>query len=105
MLQNSPALECAFPGTILTRSLVLELLIRYAGPTGLRAAGRGKVLRWARNHTRKDPVALIDTVFAGLCEQIVTSPGPRGSGHPARGRADQGTQTPADLVAEEVEKL
>jgi transposase len=75
MLQIFPALERAFPGTILTRSLVLELLIKYAGPTGLRAAGRGNMLRWARNHSRKDPAALIDSVFAALGEQTVTVAG------------------------------
>jgi transposase len=75
MLQIFPALERAFPGTILTRSLVLELLIKYAGPTGLRAAGRGNMLRWARNHSRKDPAALIDSVFAAWGEQTVTVAG------------------------------
>ena len=44
LLQIFPALERVFPGTVLTRSLVLELFIKYAGPTGLRAAGRGNVL-------------------------------------------------------------
>ena len=97
LLQIFPALERAFPGTVLTRSLVLELLIKYAGPTGLRAAGRGNVLRWARNHSRKDPAALIDAVFAALGEQTVTvdRDRSRGTGHPARRRPDQGTQTPA----------
>lgn len=75
MLQIFPALERAFPGTVLTRSLVLELLIKYAGPTGLRGAGRGNVLRWARNHSRKVPDALIDAVFAALGEQTVTVAG------------------------------
>ena len=72
LLQIFPALERVFPGTVLTRSLVLELFIKYAGPTGLRAAGRSNVLRWARNHSRKDPAALIDAVFTALGEQTVT---------------------------------
>ncbi|GAA4043750.1 IS110 family transposase [Arthrobacter methylotrophus] len=72
LLQIFPALERVFPGTVLTRTLVLELFIKYAGPTGLRAAGRGNVLRWARNHSRKDPAKLIDAVFTALDEQTVT---------------------------------
>lgn len=52
--------------------LVLELFIKYSGPTGLRAAGRGNVLRWARNHSRKDPVNLVDAIFTVLGEQTVT---------------------------------
>ena len=75
LLQIFPALERPFPGTVLTRPLVLELLIKYAGPTSLRTAGRGNVLRWARNHSRKDPTALIDAVFAALGEQTVTVAG------------------------------
>ncbi|BCW77820.1 hypothetical protein NicSoilB11_41450 (plasmid) [Arthrobacter sp. NicSoilB11] len=39
ILQIFPALERVFPGTVLTRSLVLELFIKYSGPIGLRAAG------------------------------------------------------------------
>ena len=54
---------------------VLELLIKYSGPTGLRAAGRSNVLRWARNHSRKDPANLIDAIFTALGEQTVTVAG------------------------------
>jgi len=47
LLQIFPALERAFPGTVLTRPLVLDLLVKYAGPTGLRGPGQSNVLRWA----------------------------------------------------------
>ncbi|WP_156491196.1 IS110 family transposase, partial [Brevibacterium casei] len=60
LLQTHPALERVFTGTVLTRSIVLDLLVRYHGPAGLRTAGKSGVKRWARNHTRKDPSALID---------------------------------------------
>lgn len=61
---------------------------------GLKAAGKSGVKRWAKHHTRKDPSALIDQLFAALAEQTVTVPGaatvelfiPRG------GRPDQGTR-------------
>lgn len=72
LLQIFLAVERVFPGTVLTRPLVLELFIKYSGPTGLRAAGRGNVLRWARNHSRKDPVNLVDAIFTALGEQSVT---------------------------------
>ncbi|MGP5014779.1 IS110 family transposase [Glutamicibacter ardleyensis] len=72
LLQIFPSLERVFVGTIITRTLVLDLLIRYAGPTGLRAAGRRNVLRWARNHTRKDPSKVIEEIFTAPGEQTVT---------------------------------
>ncbi|GLB69443.1 IS110 family transposase [Arthrobacter mangrovi] len=107
LLQIFPALERAFPGDTLTRQLVLDMLMKYAGPTGLRAAGRGNVLRWARNHSRKDPVHLIDAVFTALGEQTVTVTGteavelviPR-----VAGQIKELKQQRA-IVAEEVEKL
>lgn len=107
LLQIFPALERAFPGDTLTRQLVLDMLIKYAGPSGLRAAGRGNVLRWARNHSRKDPAHLIDAVFTALSEQTVTVAGseavelviPR-----VAGQIKELKQQRA-IVAEEVEKL
>ena len=107
LLQIFPALERVFPGTVLSRTVVLDLLIKYADPTGLRAAGRGNVLRWARNHTRKDPAPLIDAVFKALGEQSVTVAGtqavelviPRVAAQIKELRHQRA------IVAEEVEKL
>lgn len=79
LLQVHPALERVFKGTVLTRRIVLDLLIRYGGPAGLRAAGKSRVKRWAKNHTRKDPSALIEAIFAALGEQTVTVPGSEAS--------------------------
>jgi hypothetical protein len=83
------------------------MLIKYAGPDGLRAAGRGNVLRWARNHTRKDPATLIDAVLKALGEQSVTVAGtqavelviPRVAAQIKELRHQRA------IVAEEVEKL
>lgn len=75
LVQIYPSLERVFAGTILTRPILLELLMRYHGPEGLQAIGKSGVKRWARNHTRKDPSALIDQIFAALAEQTVTVPG------------------------------
>ncbi|MEX3511007.1 IS110 family transposase [Kocuria carniphila] len=74
LTQIHPALERVFAGGSLANSLTLELLIKYGGPTGLKTAGRGKVLRFARAHSRRDPEALIDQIFAALGEQTVVVP-------------------------------
>lgn len=75
LTQIHPALERGFVGEILARAIVLDLLIHYGGPTKLAAASRDRVLKWARNRSRKDPVELIDRIFTALAEQTVTVPG------------------------------
>lgn len=75
LVQIYPSLERVFTGTILIRPIVLELLIRYHGPAGLKAAGKSGVKRWAKNHARKDPSALIDQIFEALAQQSVVVPG------------------------------
>lgn len=107
LLQIFPALERAFPGTVLTRTLVLEMLVKYAGPTGLRAAGKGAVLRWARNHSRKDPAKLVDAVFTALGEQTVTVAGTEAVELviPRVAAQIKELKQQRAIVAEEVEKL
>lgn len=75
LTQIHPALERVFAGEILSRTLVLDSLIHYEGPTKLAAAGRGRVLKWMRNRAKKDPASLVDAIFAALAEQTVTVPG------------------------------
>ncbi len=70
-----PALERVFPGSRIAQPAVLEIFIKYHGPTGLRSAGRAKVLRWARSKSTRDPQGLIDEIFAALSQQSVTVPG------------------------------
>lgn len=74
LTQIHPALERVFSGGSLATGLVLELLAKYGGPTGLTAAGRGRVLRFARAHARRDPQALVDRIFTALGEQTVVVP-------------------------------
>ena len=74
LTQIRPVLERVFAGEILSRTLVLDSLIHYEGPTKLAAAGRGRVLKWMRNRAKKDPAALVDAFFAALAERIVTVP-------------------------------
>lgn len=72
LLQIFPALERVFPERADPAAWPWNCSIKYAGPTGLRAAGRGNVWRRARNHSRRDPVNLVDAIFTALGEQTVT---------------------------------
>lgn len=74
LTQIHPALERVFPGGTLSTDLVLELLEKFGGPTGFTSAGRGRVLRFARSHSRRDPSALVEKIFTALGEQTVTVP-------------------------------
>ena len=107
LLQIHPALERVFKGTVLIRVIVLDLLIRYRGPAGLRAAGKSGVKRWAKNHTRKDPSVLIDAIFDALGEQTVTVPGTEASEsvvprHAARVKALKVERREIEAEAEEL---
>ena len=74
LTQIHPALERVFAGGSLSTALVLDLLEKFSGPTGLKTAGRAKVLRFARSHSRRDPEALVDRIFTALGEQTVVVP-------------------------------
>lgn len=50
---------------------MLGLFIRYRGPQGVRAASKGNVLRFARNHNRKNPSGLVGKIYTSLSEQTV----------------------------------
>ena len=107
LVQIHPALERVFKGTMLARSIVLDLLARYRGPAGLRAAGKSGVKRWARNQTRKDPSSLIDTIFDALAEQTATVPGSQASEsvvprHAVRMKALKAERTEIETDAEEL---
>lgn len=55
LTQIHPALERVFIGGSRSTGLVLDPLEKFAGPTGLKNAGRTKVLRFARSHSRRVP--------------------------------------------------
>lgn len=107
LVQIYPSLERVFPGAVLTRAIVLDLLIRYHGPAGLKAAGKAGVKRWARHHSRKDPGPLIDQIFTALSEQTVTVPGADAVELviPRVAAQIKELKHQRDIVAEEVEKL
>lgn len=75
LLRIHPALERVFKSTVLTRTIVLDLLVRQLGAARLRATGKSGMKRWERNHTRKDSSTLIDAIFDDLAEQAVTVSG------------------------------
>lgn len=75
LVQIYPSLERVFAGEILQRAFVLDLLIHYGGPTRLKKSGKKRVLTWSRNHSTKDPEALVDAIFQALDAQTVTVPG------------------------------
>ena len=107
LVQIYPSLERVFPGIALTRTIVLDLFIRYHGPAGLKAAGKAGVKRRARNHSRKDPSPLIDHVFTALAQQTVTVPGADAVELIIPRVADQIKELKhqRDIVAAEVERL
>lgn len=72
LAQIYPSLERVFAGSTLTRTPVLDLLIHYKGPQGFKRAGYHRVLNWIVKHTRKDPTALVDAIFAALKAQTAT---------------------------------
>lgn len=74
LTQIHPALERVFVGGTLSTGLVLDMLDKFGGPTGLTTVGRGKVLRFARSRSRRDPEALIEKIFTALGEQTVIVP-------------------------------
>ncbi|WP_226345331.1 IS110 family transposase, partial [Agilicoccus flavus] len=74
LTQIHPALERAL-GPRLHHQAVLELLTRFGGPTGLRAAGRRRLLAVARPRAPRSYGKIIDAIQAALEEQSVTVPG------------------------------
>lgn len=74
LTQIHPALERAI-GPKLHHKAVLELLTRFGGPAGLRAAGRRRLLAVARPRAPRSYEKLIDAIWTALDEQTVTVPG------------------------------
>ncbi|CAM01828.1 transposase [Saccharopolyspora erythraea NRRL 2338] len=69
-----PALERAL-GPKVTHLAVLEILCRFGGPAGIRAAGRGELASIVTAHAPRMGEKLVTTILAALDEQTVTVPG------------------------------
>ena len=74
LTQIHPALERAIGGS-LHHPAILELLSRFGGPTGLRAAGRRRMLAVAKPRAPRKYEAFVDAIMTALDEQTVTVPG------------------------------
>lgn len=74
LTQVHPALERVLGPKVAT-GVVLELLARYGGPSGLRAAGRRRLLAVARAKAPRSGEQLVTDLLAALEEQTVTVPG------------------------------
>jgi transposase len=69
-----PALERAI-GPRIAHPEVLEILFRYGGPTGIRAAGRRKLTTIATAHAPRMGGKLVTAILTALDEQSVVVPG------------------------------
>lgn len=76
LTQVNPALERVL-GPRLQHPAVLELLTRFGGPTGLRTAGRRRLLAVAKSRAPRSYTRLVDDIVTALSEQSVTVPGTR----------------------------
>lgn len=76
LTQVNPALERVL-GPRVQHPAVLELLTRFGGPTGLRAAGKRRLLAVAKPRAPRSYQRLVDDIHAALAEQTVTVPGTR----------------------------
>jgi hypothetical protein len=69
-----PALERAI-GPRISHPAVLEILSRCGGPTGIRKAGRRRLISITTKHAPRMGERLVDAILAALDEQTVTVPG------------------------------
>ena len=74
LTQIHPALERVLGPKVQTTA-VLQLLSRFGGPTGLKAAGRRRLITTARKYAPRVGERLVDDVLQALSEQTVVVPG------------------------------
>jgi hypothetical protein len=74
LTQIHPALEHVL-GPKISHPAVQELLSKCGGPTGLRKAGRRKLLALVASRAPRMGARLVEAVFTALDEQTVTVPG------------------------------
>ena len=74
LTQVHPALERVL-GPRVSQKATLALLTQHGGPTGLRKAGRGRLLKTVRKANPRGADTLIEAIVAALAEQTVTVPG------------------------------
>lgn len=106
LTQVHPALERALGPRVQHRA-VLELLARFGGPEGLRAAGRRRLLAVAKTHAPRTYERIVDDLLASLPQQSVTVPGTRAAEIvlPQLATTLTALLTQRENAAEQVEKL
>ena len=106
LTQIHPALEHVL-GPKISHPAVQELLSKCAGPTGLRKAGRRKLLALVAGRAPRMGTRLVDAVLAALDEQTVTVPGTAAAETVLPRLADSLRQVlqQRDQVAGEVERI
>ncbi|MCL2655488.1 MAG: IS110 family transposase [Coriobacteriia bacterium] len=73
LVETHPAFERALSSDV-TSPFALKLLMRFGGPWGMRKAGTGAVMRWARAQKRP-ALKLLERLLASLEEMAETPPG------------------------------
>lgn len=76
LTQVNPALERVI-GPRVQHPAVLEMLTRFGGPTGLRAAGKRRLLAVAKPRAPRSYQRLVENILDALTQQSVTVPGTR----------------------------
>jgi len=106
LTQIHPALEHVL-GPKISHPAVQELLSKCGGPTGLRKAGRRKLLALVASRAPRMGTRLVDAVFTALDEQSVTVPGTTAAETVLPRLADSLRQVlhQRDQVAGEVERI
>jgi transposase len=74
LTQVHPALERVL-GPRVSQKATLALLTKFGGPTGMRAAGRSRLLATARKANPRGADQLVDAIWAALAQQTVVVPG------------------------------
>lgn len=74
LTQIHPALERAISGWI-DHKAVLELLVRFGGPSGLRTAGRRRLTAVAKPRAPRIHAKIVDAITDALDQQTVVVPG------------------------------
>lgn len=74
LTQVNPALERVL-GPRVQHPAVLEMLTRFGGPTGLRAAGKRRLLAVAKPRAPRSYQRLVEDILDALTQQSVTVPG------------------------------
>ena len=106
LTQIHPALEHVL-GPKISHPAVQELLSKCGGPTGLRKAGRRKLLALVASRAPRMGTRLVEAVFTALDEQTVTVPGTAAAETVLPRLADSLRQVlqQRDQVAAEVERI